>query len=210
LYGHPEFQITISNMAVPEVDIAWILSVLEGMVASGAKFEAGETVQIGWMLTKLAQGANGALIVTEPDMKSFPIVFVDSVDATASHLRCQVDSVESFLRKDDAEFPSLLQSVVVHANYKHARRVVFERLDANGSDSGWWLSDLADPLASSDASRFSLVSLYQLAIDRPELIKFFAFPPGLQIVFDGRTGVTRDGEELPVRPGSFIDQLMSQ
>lgn len=108
-------------------------------------------------------------------MKSFPIAFVDSVNATTSHLRCQADTVESFLPRDAAEFPSLLQSVVVHVNYKHARRVSFERYDANGSDSGWCLSDLSDPLASSDASRFSLVSLYQLALDRPGVGQVFCF-----------------------------------
>lgn len=206
-YEHPEFQINISSDAIPSDDITWFLTVLESMVAGGEKFKAGETVQVGWMLLMLAEGDKGALKVTEPDMKSIPIKFVDSLDATIKHLRAQKDSVESVLPADELAFSSLTQSLVVHINYKKSKRILLDRAQAEGHDSGWWLSDLADDKGSNDPKNFAKISLYQLGIDRPDLIKFLAFPAGTQVVIDRKVFLLKDGQELAVKANSFLDLL---
>jgi hypothetical protein len=206
-YGHPEFQVSVSDKAIPRVDVDWFLSTLESMVAAGERFKPGETIQIGWIIAKAELGDKGALRLLEPDMKTIPVKFVDSMDATVRHLRAQKDSVESVLPASSLLFPSLSQSVVVHVQYKQAQKLVLERLSPRGSDSGWWLSDLADASAAKDPTRFAKISLYQLALDRPDLVKFFAFPVGVQVVIDRRIGVLKDGAELPIKPGSFVDLL---
>ena len=105
-------------------------------------------------------------------------------------------------------FPSLRESAVVHKNYRSAREVLLDRAEGDGADSGWWLSDLADQTGSQDVANFTTISLYQLSIDRPDLVKFFAFPPGYRIA------VTIDGimafagaDEVPLREGSFLSEL---
>jgi hypothetical protein len=207
-FNHPEFEINVSGKGVPRADIDWFLETLEGMVAGGEKFKPGETMQIGWMLTRLEQGERGSLRVTEPDMKSVPIVFQNTVDRTIRDLRSQKDSVESVLPATALSFPPLHQSVVVHVNYKQVQRIVLQRLSPSDSaDSGWWLSDLTDARGAQDPKRFTKISLYQLAIDRPELVKFLAFPVGIQVVVDGRIGILKSGVELPIKRGSFLDLL---
>lgn len=208
-FGHPEFEFRVTNEAIPPQDVQWLRSYLEEAVASGERFKPEENLQIGWMVTKLAPGPSGHLVITEPDMKTIPIEFVDSVDNTLRHLRSQKDSVESAGPDVALAFPSLIgQSAVVHKNYQSAREVLLDRAESDGADSGWWLSDLADRAGNQDAANFTRVSLYQLAIDRPDLVKFLAFPSGYKIALtlDGIIVFAGD-DEAPLREGSFLSEL---
>lgn len=206
-FNHPEIQVCVSNRAVPAADIAWFLQFLEQSVAAGEQFRAGETLQVGWMLTRIEETPDGRLRITEPDMRAVPILFVDSIDSTLTHLRNQKDVVESLLPAVDTDFPSLRQSAVVHLNYKTAHRLLLTRYPANGMESGWLLSDLDDREAQSDPTKFLRVSLYQFGVDRPDLIRFFAIPSGLQVAIDGFVGVLGADGELAQAPGSYLAEL---
>ena len=209
LFEHPEIQIRVSDRAVPAQDIRWLLRFFERRVAEGERFHAGETVQVGWMLTKLeAAPDDGFLCLTEPDMKVIPIRFIDSVDNTLKQLRNQKDVVESIAPARQPDFPSLRQSAVVCVEYKSAKHLRLRRNPAHEADSGWSLSDPGDELDSQNPSHNVRISLYQLAIDRPELIKFFALPPGLQVFLDNQQIriVGPEGEIQPV-PGSYLEAL---
>lgn len=206
-HGHPEFQINVSSKSIPVSDVDWFLSTIESMVAAGERFKSGETIQIGWTMAKIEQGEKGALRLLEPDMTTIPLKFVDSMDATIRQLRAQKDSVESVLPASSLLFPTLTQSVVVHVDYKQSKRLVLERLSPQGSDSGWWLSDLTDIPGAKDPSRFAKISLYQLAIHRPDLVRFFAFPVGVQVIVDGQISVMKDGSILRTKSGSYLDLL---
>uniref|UniRef100_UPI000D3473A3 immunity protein Imm33 domain-containing protein n=1 Tax=unclassified Variovorax TaxID=663243 RepID=UPI000D3473A3 len=208
-HDHPEFQVRVSNSAVPEVDIALLLRFFEERVAQGEKFRSGESLQVGWMFTMLEDGPDGVLRVLEPDMKAVPVKFVDSVDGTLMHLRNQQDVVASLSPPVAPDFPSLRQSAAVHLNYRQASRVLLTRSAAvNETDSGWWLSDLDDEAGAQDPTRFMKTSLYQLGIDRPDLIKFFALPAELQVVVDGpHIHVLGAGGELQQMPGSYLSEL---
>lgn len=211
-HGHPEFQLRVSRPAVPAEDIAWLLQFLEQRVAQGVRFRSGESLQIGWMLTMLQEeGPGGVLRVLEPDMQAVPVHFVDAVDATLVHLRSQQDTVRSLSSPQgwEPDFPSLRQSVVVHQGYREAHRVLLTRsAPADAMDSGWWLTDLDDEAGAQDPARFAKTSLYQLGVDRPDLVKFFAVPAGLQVVVDGaRIGVLGPEGEVPQIPGSYLDRL---
>jgi len=206
--GHPEFRIRVSNPAIPDQDIAWFLQFLEQRVAAGERFQGGESLQVGWMYTTLEDTPDGFLLVMEPDMKSVPVQFIDSVDCTLMHLRNQQDVVQSLLPKVEADFPSLRQSAVVHKNYKTASRVLVTRTPSQDADSGWWFTDLADEQGAQDPVSFEKTSLYQLGIDRPDLVKFFALPAGLQVVVDGPLiGVLGPDGVLQLAPNSYLSEL---
>lgn len=209
LFGHPEFQVRVSNGAVPAEDVSWLLQFFEQRVAQGEKFRSGESLQVGWMFTMLEDGPAGFLRVLEPDMEVVPVKFLDSVDRTLMHLRNQKDVVQSLSPPAELDFPSLRQSVVVHVNHKTASRILLTRNGAaDGADSGWWLSDLDDQAGSQDPTRFFKTSLYQLGVDRPDLVKFFALPAGLQVVVDGvRIGVLGADGEVQQIPGSYLSEL---
>lgn len=206
-FNHPEIEFSVSSKAAPEADIQHMVASLEHMVASGSRFKDGETLQLGWMVTRFARGPGGKLKLTEPDMKKVPIRFVESLDSTLKHLRSQKDSVESVMPATALNFPRLDQSVVVHVNYKKATPVALQRLEPQEQDSGWWLSDPTDSRGNSDTTRFLKISLYQLALDRPDLIQLLAFPVGTTILVDRQVHVAKGGAELPVRAGSYLDQL---
>jgi hypothetical protein len=211
-YGHPEFQFRVTNKAVPAEDIQLFRSWLEESVANGKRFKTEETLQVGWMITKLASGPNGRLVITEPDMKAIPIKFVDSLDNTLRHLRSQKDSVESLGKEVALAFPSLQQSAVVHKNYRAAREIIFERLDrAEGDradDSGWWLLDPSDQAGGQNVDNFTKISLYQLAIDRPDLVKFLAVPRGYKIAISSERIMAFNGShQVQFLEGSFLSEL---
>lgn len=206
-FGHPEFDVRFSSRTVSQ-DIAWLLGYLEECVSKGRKFQDGETLQIGWMITKVEKAGDGKLRIKEPDMKVVPIQFVESVSQTLLHLRTQQNLVQSLVPSVDPEFPSLRQSVVVHPSYKTACRILLSRGPIQDTDSGWWLSDLDDPEGVNDPARFFRISLYQLGIDRPDLIKFFAVPTDLQVAIDGpHIGVIGANGELKQTPGSYLSEL---
>ncbi|AVO35004.1 immunity protein Imm33 domain-containing protein [Ottowia oryzae] len=203
-FGQPEFQVSISDEPIPDVDIQHFLKSLEGMVAAGSRFSPGQTLQVGWSALRVVAGDEGLLRLHEPDMKAFPIRYVNSVDATLRQLRAQKDAVESVLPAASLTFPSMTESAVVHVNYKKSRVLVMQRARPEGHDSGWWVSE---PGAEADSASMSRISLYRLALDRPDLIQFFAFPPDTVVLVADRVGVAKDRVELPIKPGSYLDHL---
>jgi len=208
-FGHPEFRIRVSNKAIPDADVAWFLHFLESRVAEGEKFSGGQSLQVGWMYTKIEDTDDGFLRIAEPDMQQIPVRFIDSVDSTLVHLRNQKDVVESLVAEVAPEFPSLQNSVVVHVDYKSASRILLTRAEpADANDSGWWFTDLDDKEGSQDPSRFTKTSLYQLAIDRPDLVKFFAVPADLRVYIKGPViAVLGPESEIEQKPGSYLSEL---
>ena len=52
------------------------------------------------------------------------------------------------------------------------------------------------------------MSLYQLAIERPDLVKFFALPAGMQAIAAGNViEIRKDDKKMPLVEGSFISEL---
>lgn len=72
-FGHVEFALEADTSHVPEVYLRDIVNTVEGMVSRGSVFRAGQTFQIGWMLTQIQSNDSGLLTLFEPDMVTFPI-----------------------------------------------------------------------------------------------------------------------------------------
>ncbi|RSZ55420.1 hypothetical protein HF313_04510 [Massilia atriviolacea] len=210
-FGHPEFSVRVSGTHIPEVDVQWLLDYLAQAVARGERFSAGDSLQVGWMATIVQAGPGGTLCVTEPDMRSIPIAFVDAVDRTLAHLRSQGDIVASIDPAREPVFPSLRQTAVVHVDYRTSGSILLSRFEPQGARSGWWITDCEGEDDAQDPTRFTTISLYRLALDRPELVKLFALPPGLQVFVEGtRIHVIDDEGELIALPGSFLDRLQQR
>lgn len=72
------------------------------------------------------------------------------------------------------------------------------------ADSGWSLTVPREKVGS----QFLRISLYQLGVDRPDLIKFFALSPGLQVHLDNlQICVTGPDGEIQPAPGSYLERL---
>lgn len=206
-HAHPELRFSVASTGVPAADVRWLLDYLERSVAAGTRYKPGETLKVGWMLLEIAAAPDGKLALSEPDMRAIPIVFTPFVDNTLTQLRAQRATVDSVLPAAAPVFPALHQTAIVHRHYKSAKRILLSRAAGKGNDSGWWLSDLDDAEGNRQPQNFLKMSLYQLAVDRPDLVKFFALPPDYQAVVDGRVGVLHGGAALAFKPESFLALL---
>ena len=63
-FGQPEIVLTLDDEA--RMEPRWILDYFQDASATGKRFRAEETVQIGWMVTKLVETPEGDLEVWEP------------------------------------------------------------------------------------------------------------------------------------------------
>src|SRR5882672_10579305 len=107
--GQREFTLSCPDGAVIQQDIDFFVSYLEESVTNGAHYVPGQTFQIGWMLDRIGERADGTLGISEPDFKSFPIVWVESVMLTLQHMRIQKDAAERFGLLDQMDFPGIDQ-----------------------------------------------------------------------------------------------------
>lgn len=191
---------------VPQPDVDWFIKHLERSVAGGTVFKDGQTMQLGWMLTRFERKPDGLLHILEPDMKSMPIEFVDSVTTTLKDFRRQQDVVLSCAIEGGPQYPTLQSAIAVSGNYDSARRYFMGRDEPENSFSGWFFKDL-----DASDSEVRLVSLYEFACHRPDAVKFLALPPNHKVVAeaDDDIRILSGEQELPVKPGSYLELLNS-
>lgn len=205
-YGHPEFRIAYDPALVVVADDAeWFRGWLEETVAEGAQYEAGQTCQVGWVVTEVRQHSGGDLTLWEPDMRSMPIEWVEGVSFTLAHLRAQKDVVDSVLGPEAWSFPSLRQSAIICTRLAQGRGVVMERTEPDGADSGWFCGCREDGHDHNKVDELRRVSLYEAVLHAPSIIPYLALPPGVLVgINGGAPAVFRDGEPLEFRPGSYL------
>jgi hypothetical protein len=205
--GHPEFRIAYDPSVIVVADDAeWFLRWLQESVNEGAKYKTGQTCQVGWMVTQVRQHESGDFTLWEPDMRSFPIEWVDGVTSTLAHLRVQKDVIESVLGADDLSFPSLLQSAIICTRLGQDGGVVMERADPDGNDSGWFCGCREDGHDHNQIAELRRVSLYEAVVRHaPQIVPYLALPPGVLVgVSEHAPVVFRDGQPLEFRPGSYL------
>jgi hypothetical protein len=205
-HGHPELVFDIGD--APETDGRWLVEFLEEAVAEGERFAAGETVAIGWMVTRVADAGDGLLTLHEPDMESMPIVWIPSVRTTLMHLRVQRAIAESVGLEDELDFPTIRQSAVVCTDVEDAIGLVLSRAKPDGGDSGWFVGCNEPAHDHADPKNLDRTSLYQIALAAPASVGFLALPAGVQVI--ARPGAAphleRNGKRLPIKPRSYLAQ----
>ena len=202
-FQHPEIMFDVGER-IPDVDAEHFKSTLEDMVASGSRFKAGETFQVAWMILKFAEADKGRLKLMEPDMKGMPIQYVDGVNRTLRFMRAQRDTAESFGLVEQMKLTTLVDVILVPADPGKIGIAQLHREPPEGQMSGWFLLE-----AGQDPPDFRPMSMYELALSRPDLVKFFALPPGVDVIVNttGEVGLYQDGKPLTPEAGSFIDML---
>lgn len=210
-HKHPEISFQVSNDAIPDVDRQWLVKSLEDMVASGSRFKAGETLQLGWMINKFEKGPGGTLRLHEPDMRSMPIVFVDSANATIKVVRRQRDTVESFSEPVELAYAPLNHSIIVPPDFATVASFSLERHEPEDRDSGWVMVGGENAPTKEEFANYQLVSMYEFALQRPELVHLLAMPPGtvIELPAKGPRQYFLNEKPLSVRPDSYLDQLQS-
>jgi len=207
---HPEFSFCIDPNTVVQDDLVWFRSTLEADVLRGSRYQAGETLQIGWMLNSLIQREDGTLGVLEPDFKSIPIVWVDSVTTTLQHLRLQKAVVESVGFGGQIQYPSILQSGLIGVDLTpQPGRLICDRSEEEGTDSGWFVGNAETACDYNNPTNLIRLSLYQMSLLVPNVVMFFALPCQCRVVFvDRSVEIYYCERRLDILPNSFLHQLL--
>lgn len=205
LYAHPEFLVTYDEDVIPEIEVRSFLEGLENTVAEGSHYRAGQTVQVGWTILTLREGPGSQLELLEPDMVSFPIHFVPSIDRTLHHLRIQQYTAESVGLEDLMSFPTMQHSAII-CSQPGKDGLFLDRLEPKGHGSGWFIGCHDPEHEHQDPSALGFESLYELGRQFPQLIAFLALPPKTTVALDsaGRLEVSYDGKLLPAKEGSYL------
>jgi hypothetical protein len=209
-YSHPEISVAYDPDQVLDSDVNWLLEWLEAEVAVGRKFFPDETIQLGWMVMKIAAFRDGILKVCEPDMKTFPARFIDSVTNTLSHLRFQKMTSESIGVENELVFSSLTDSAITCTWFGEHTGVFMNRLSPNDSDSGWFIGCDDKNHDHQDSNNLLLKSVYELVVVYEQsIIPYLALPPGISVhVCNGIPILHRKDKELAIRPNSYLAALL--
>jgi len=203
-HNHPELVLAFDSIL--EDDARWFAGSLEEMVQSGSRFEAGQTLQIGWSIAWFVTAENDTLGFEEPDMKSMPVRHQPGLTNSLAHLRLHKDTLESVLPADALCFPSLQQSCIVCTTLAHSNSFFMNRDRPNNRHSGWFIGCQADAHDHNDPSTLKLVSLYEAVVVLcPRALPYLAFPLGAVITVAETPSFSMAGEPLEVRKGSFVD-----
>jgi len=203
-HGHAEFVVDVGD--VPQIDATWLIGYLEDAVAEGARFVPGETLQIGWMITRVETASAGRLTLYEPDLRSLPVRFVPGAAGALRHLRAQRDVAESVGLADALRFPSIADTAIVCTQYDHGHNWVMSRVDPEPGDSGWFVGCTVDSHDHEDPAALNRRSLYEVAVHVPEIVEYLARPPSSEVIVRraGMPIIAFDSEVRRIEPGSYL------
>lgn len=206
-FGQPEFVFTVEDGSLGEKDAQWFRSTLEEMVAAGERFKSGETLLLGPVLLRLEATEGGKLQVFEPDMKSMPFKYVPSVAKTLRIVRTQRYAADSLGVTDSMRFSPLHLPLLVSRNALQAPHILMMRSSSLGSGTGWVLSDAQGKSTANED--LQAMSVYEAALQRPEIMDFLALPEQFSIVIASRKRfeIFKDGTPIKPLEGSYLDRL---
>ena len=204
LYKHPEFCFNCDTKIISEQEIKFIVNWLESEVAQGKVFQSEEIVQFGCFFNKLHIMKDGFLHILEPDMKMFPINFIDSLTNTLRYYTRQKYVNESILTVKHLYFPTIRESIAVNTSYHNSKNIYMCRDTPKNTFSGWMVSDL-----SNDKSETNLISIYEFALKRPDLLEFMALPVKFAVKIKKGNSIKffHKDSEVKIQTNSYIDNI---
>jgi len=195
-----------------EDDARALLGNLEDYVASGQCINSGGYLRFGWMGLHLHEIGRDLLAVAEPDMRGFPVEFVDSVTTTLRHLRWQKDCAARLGLVGPLSFPSMFQKAEVCSHLACGDGFFMERKTGTEKDSGWFIGCADARHEHEDCDRRNRLSLYELVLSFNEaLATFLALPAGTKILNTAEgVWISCGGNAVPIQSGAYLELLMSR
>lgn len=208
-HQHPEFAIQFEQDYVLEEDVNWLLSSLQELVASGQRFKAGDFFQIGWLPTQIEQRDDKLLTLSEPDMKTMPVVYTPSVTNALLHLRWHKEVASSFQLADQLTLPNARHSAIICNQLGKQPGFAMARNSVKENDCGWVICCSDENHDHSNANNLQRVSLYDLCVNHlSKALPFLALPPDSQILIEDQAiCLSIQGNPVPLQKDSFLQSL---
>lgn len=212
-FDHPEFSLFYDVPPVMDPWIQWLVSFLEQDIAGGAQYRPGETLEVGWLRTQIAEHENGDMTVLEPDFTSLPLAWTPSVTRTLTHLFFQKYVTESV--NLEMQFPNFLQTAIFCNRFGYNDQFIMSRAEPsheNEMDSGWFIGCADERHDHNNTDNLVISSLYQASVTHQEVTAYLALPVGaaVQRGDDKRQIKIAFNEEiLPLQRNSYLYQLVN-
>jgi hypothetical protein len=208
-HGHPEVTLQLSTpVPIPGVE-TMLLRYFEEAVAAGTRFQAGETVRLGWSTLKLFARDDGTLGVQALDLEHLP-QWHESVSQTLLEAWRQSEVAKSVGLTP--AFPSQLSTAIVCTQWKDTVEFLLDRKPPQGDEDSGWFIGCTDPEHDHEAEQSLLLTqLLNVAAWVPPLAQFLALPPGAEVLVRGPGRVTAtvwvEGKPLEPAAGSYLAAL---
>ncbi|WP_309397751.1 immunity protein Imm33 domain-containing protein [Cerasicoccus maritimus] len=175
---------------------------IDTQFAHGAKFEAEQYLQFGWVQFKIEE-VNGGLQILAPKPEATPLQFQpDCSDALNLILR-QRYMCDSF----GVQMMSchLGSSIICIKDFAERKQLFIDRLDAPKEHaSGWFLGARDSELDTQNVENLELRSLWEIACAFPDFVDFFLLPQGWQVILEEKAPmVTHAYEIATAAPGTY-------
>ena len=202
-------RIQFDPAVVSPAPVEWFGGVLQGMANDGSRFEAGQTMQVGWSVVRLEAADDGPLEFREPDFRSMPVKWMPGLSNTLVHMALHKEIVESVLQPEELTIPGMRQSCVACNRIGTEPGFDMERQEPRGEDSGWFFGCLKQEHDHQAPVNLVRMSLYEIVVRRTRAaLPFLAMPPGSLVALDlGQRSITRYGIELEPKPGSRLSRM---
>ena len=211
-HGQEELAFEYDSSVVVDADASSMLAYLEREVASGRRFEAKSTIQLGWNVVVL-EDVGDCLELTEPDWSGkVPMVFVRQLTRALSDARIQRETAASLGLEGSLLFTNIIHSGIVCRRVGEGGALgVMERVEPEGTDSGWFFGCADSDHDHNNPKELERQSLYAIACRLRDVVPYCALPPNIRIEFDGSRPVSFAFAGLAIRPrkDSFLHTLLA-
>lgn len=207
-YNHPELCFNGDPGEIPEPNLRWLIEYLETQVAQGLRFYEQSTLQLGWIPNRFELMDDGCLHLTEPDFKGIPLEFTDTITNTLKHLSQQQDIINSCEDLPEADYPKISSAIIICKTYAQATNIFLSREPVKTSLSGWFFRDLDN----DNQEDYTVISLYEFACNRPDLIRYLALPVGygVYITAQEEIKIIKDRMPIAIAPDSWLGKINQQ
>jgi hypothetical protein len=128
-HGQHEITVECGDEGYLESALKSLLQWIEKETEKGRRFLPEQTVQFGWSILEIRQRTDGTIGLFEPDFRSMPVRFVDSVTNTLFHLLLQKWVAESLGLVEELEIPQLQASALICTEFGRTDGFVMCRVE---------------------------------------------------------------------------------
>jgi len=192
----------------PVFIVDWFADWLKDYIDGGVSVEHEQTVLCGFTVLQ-CRVTDRHMQLWCPDFAGTPVRWVDDLSAAMGLLVTHKYTPESLSLP--ADVPAMTQTAIVGERFTERPHFMARQAPSTPSDSGWFFGTQQDGVDNQDASKLTVMSLYEVILRLPIVRQFLSLPVDHQVVFTPDTlAVLHNFNEVPIPPDSYLGQILAQ